>query len=540
VESLIEEIYKSIYSVFTSNVEITQETPSFSSYPFSSARPGHNEAIREILENERTMLTSPTGTGKTAVYLTAAVEMDLKTVVISPRNGLQEEVSKYESGIGKRIIHLFGRAKECPYKDERGNAPCSAKFKRGKDWFVKINDEIQKYPCVECPYDIRKNEILRLFEARECIPVLNQGNFWLLRRDAEFVIIDEADETLRAITDAVSVLGECNSDDPLEVLEWMLEVTQEEIEVLEKKLETERNEDTLQILNKKLDARQNRLRKIAFFRSYPPEKLITYRRKKTTCVEIVDDHASLVDRLFPSSRICIVTATPQEVRGFKEVNFTFPFRARVIYAPIGNLSNRNVWVQKHDDLLEKAVDVIMKTYDYTVKLTGMKKAPIHCGNLSRHGRRVYDLLISNGRNAILMEEGRQRDFVNKFVNENYDFLCAVSIEYGYDWGFSPIQYILKVPYADLGDPRIQAIKRMFGKQKFNDWYNWDALSRVIQAAGRNARSPTDFGITVILDSKFGDLYRKYEEKIPKWFKERIIWLDRGVESGEDLEDNSAA
>jgi len=539
VDDLIEEIYKSIYSVFTSNVEIKPEEPVFDSYPFEFTRPGHNVAIREILENDKTMLTSPTGTGKTVVYLTAAVEMDLKTIVISPRNGLQEDISKYESKLNKKIIYLFGRVKECPWKDERGNAPCSAKFKRGKEWFVKINGEIHRYPCVGCPYDLKKNEILRLFEVKECIPVLNQGNFWLLRKEAEFVIIDEADETLRAITDAVSVVGEYDSEDPVEVLDWMLSVTQEEIEVLEKRLETERNEDALQILNRKLDTRLNKLRKIAFFRSYPPEKLITYKRKKTTCVEIIDDYASLVERLFPASRVCIVTATPQEVSGFKEVNFTFPFRARVIYAPVGNLSNRSVWIQGHDDLLERAVDIIIKTYDYTVKLTGMRKAPIHCGNLSRHGRRIYSLLTANGRNAILMEEGKQREYVNKFIGEDYDFLCAVSIEYGYDWGFSPIQYILKVPYADLGDPRIQAIKRLFGKQKFNDWYNWDALSRVIQATGRNARDPADFGVTIILDSKFGDLYRKYEEKIPNWFKERIIWLDGVVEDGENLEDDIA-
>ena len=530
LETYLTKVYKTISEIFMNEVSVEVETPKFISYPYKTAWKGHNDAIEQVLRHDRTLLASPTGDGKTVVYLTAAVESGLKTLVITPRNKLQEQVAGYAGRIGMPIFYLFDRSKECNKKIGR-EVPCYRKFKKGNKWYFKLNGEIVEFPCEDCPYEETKATIKELFRDGECIVCLNQGNFWMLRSQAEFVIVDEADETLRSVSEAVSYPEVYQSEDPVEVLDWMEMKVKDMLEKVERMLEEERNESKLGKLNEVYNELEKKLRKINFFRTYPTEKLITYVKGRSTYVEIFDDITNLAKRLFGDAKLCLVTATPPTQSDFKVVKSERPFRARVIYAPIGNMSHRNVFVKGNEALLEIAVDVMIKIYDYTVKLTGMRKAPVHCGNLAKHGLRVYELFKANGRKALLMEEGHQAEYIKKFVEGDYDFFCAVAIEYGYDWGFSPIQYVLKVPFADLSDPRLQAIKKQLGKDKFNEWYNWDALSRLIQACGRNARRPNDFGITIILDSCFERLYKQYESKIPKWFKDRLVWLKEGVVDG---------
>jgi len=523
--SLLEKVYKVISEVFVSNVDVPTERPKYEHYPYTTAWVGHNDAISSILNSNESFLASPTGSGKTAVYLTASVVSELKTLVVVPRNGLQKQVADYEKRMGVPILYLFERSKMCnKKKSDKDPAPCLKKFRKGGKWYFKLGEEVVEYPCTDCPYEAKKETIRELFRNNECIAVLNQGNFWLLRSQAEFVIIDEADETLRSITDAVSYPRKFESDDPVEVLRWMASQINKDIEKVTSALEVTRKDSELEKLNIILHKLERRLRKIEFFMEYPPDKLITYIRGNKTYVEVFDNSINIVRKLFSDAKVCMVTATPPISNGTQPIEYVLPFRAKVIYAPLGNMSERNVFRRGNTELLEKAVDFIIKTYDYTVNLTGMKKAPVHCGNLSKHGLRVYELFKANGRKALLMEEGKQNVYVEEFIKGDYDFFCAVAVEYGYDWGFSPIQYILKVPFADLKDPRLEAIRKQLGQEKFDEWYGWDALSRLIQACGRNARTPNDFGITIILDSCFGWLYNRFKDKIPKWFKERLVWL----------------
>jgi len=520
----MEDILKVIYDTFTTEVSVETEQPKYRHYPFETARKGHNEAIKKVLDNDISVLAMQTGYGKTAIYLTALAESGLNyCTVIVPRNWLQVQVVNYRSKIKTDMLCLFERTKHCNKKDLNDKAPCERKYlKRGK-WVFKYKGREIEYPCEDCPYDAIKKEMI---ENPECIAVLNQGNFWFMRPRTEFVVIDEADETIRSIVNAVSFPEKYESDDPIDVLNWMENKVLEVIKSIMKKLEEPDANTDLELLNRLLHVYERRLRKIRFFKTYPPEKLITYTKNNSTFVEVFDSMINVAKRLFGHAKICLVTATYNidSNNSIPIVNSEIPYRAKIIYYPIGNLSERNVFRRGNLDLLEKAVDVILKTYDYTVELTRMRKAPIHCGNIAKHGRYIYNMLSQNGRSAILMEKGNQAKSIAEFIrDENVDFLCVVAAEYGFDWGFSPIQYILKVPFADLSDPKIKAIKRLLGS-KFDEWYNWDALSRLIQACGRNARSPNDFGITIILDSCFEKVYREFEERVPKWFKDRLVWL----------------
>ena len=77
------------------------------------------------------------------------------------------------------------------------------------------------------------------------------------------------------------------------------------------------------------------------------------------------------------------------------------------------------------------------------------------------------------------------------------------------------QIIAKIPWPSLGDPAI-AYK---AKQR-PDWYQWEALRLVAQAAGRICRSPEDWGETTITDSSFHYIDPKL---FPAYFKEALQW-----------------
>jgi ATP-dependent DNA helicase DinG len=82
---------------------------------------------------------------------------------------------------------------------------------------------------------------------------------------------------------------------------------------------------------------------------------------------------------------------------------------------------------------------------------------------------------------------------------------------------SRFQIIVKVPYPDLTDRKISAMK-----ERDPRWYNWNTILRLVQAYGRSIRSKDDFANTYILDSSISYLIRNAREMLPKWFLDAII------------------
>ena len=87
------------------------------------------------------------------------------------------------------------------------------------------------------------------------------------------------------------------------------------------------------------------------------------------------------------------------------------------------------------------------------------------------------------------------------------------------------QVIVKVPFGDLGDP-ITRLRREYEREDDRQFgrrnYDEESLNRVVQAAGRVVRTPTDWGVTYLLDANFWGLYRRAYS--PGFFQEAIRWL----------------
>ena len=82
---------------------------------------------------------------------------------------------------------------------------------------------------------------------------------------------------------------------------------------------------------------------------------------------------------------------------------------------------------------------------------------------------------------------------------------------------SRFQIIVKVPYPDLTDRKIAAMK-----ERDQKWYTWNTVLRLIQAYGRSVRSKDDYATTYVLDSSISFLLKNAQELMPKWFTEAII------------------
>jgi len=207
----------------------------------------------------------------------------------------------------------------------------------------------------------------------------------------------------------------------------------------------------------------------------------------------------------------------------KTIEYTVPMRTKIIYAPIGLMTSRNIFSLHNEYLLKEASDFITNIHLLFKNMFGSEKAVIHSGNLGQHGTIINDHLQTGGYKTTLHEQGRLKQTLEQFLEGDTTFLIVVSAEYGFDFKDIDVQFILKVPFAAM-DERLRALERAIGKQEFSDWYARDALDRLVQQSGRVGRGANSFGVTFILDSKFAQMYQQYNKGMPAWFKERLLFL----------------
>ena len=81
---------------------------------------------------------------------------------------------------------------------------------------------------------------------------------------------------------------------------------------------------------------------------------------------------------------------------------------------------------------------------------------------------------------------------------------------------SRFQIIAKCPYMYLGDKFVRVKAK-----KDPVWYETNAFTTIIQAAGRSVRHKEDYAYTYVLDANALKLYTKYEKDIPKWFRDSV-------------------
>jgi Rad3-related DNA helicase len=450
-------------------------------------------------------------------------------------------------------------------------------------WVFKYNDKEIIYPCLDCPYHAYKGVVLSEYVNREALLLLNPGNHYLVYHkfnDIELypdaIVIDEADVFLRMVTravvlkthwielvnkhseklfekgeNAVEIIDKIANRKKLshsellkllstikDAIELEKKFLEEQLTVSENKKPDDKDLKKFEELNDKKDELESALRRLNKFFIFP-DNIFYYYKDKQIVVEAYLEMEELVSHVFRNVSKCIVVSATAPVQNSKIVSYDvdFPF-SKVIFLPIEKLTFWNVFTRNHDS--ERAFEILNTVFGRLIYplakevsvLFGadpMLPIPVFCGSM-KFVELMEDVFKENGipRDKYLIhEEGKLKEVVEKFRTGEYWIAAfGAGAEYGGNWYAFPFQCILRMPYRDKENPREQALFEFLGKERWEWDYTWDAMSRFIQACGRNARNPLSFAITITPDIKVYEVYEEMKkekpELIPEWFRKRVL------------------
>lgn len=197
-------------------------------------------------------------------------------------------------------------------------------------------------------------------------------------------------------------------------------------------------------------------------------------------------------------------------------------RTPVYYRPIAQLTKANeetalpLIVQEIDNIIDGHTDptLVRKPHKGIIHTVSYQRA-MEIKKRSRHSDLIMTHTVDD-----------KDEVIGKFKeSEEARVLMSPSVMEGEDFPYDQCRFVIvpKVPYPYLGD---KTIKRRTDEDP--EWYNWKALSDLIQSSGRGMRNENDYCSIYILDSKFEELIKYMKNNsldIPEWFKNRIQYLD---------------
>jgi Rad3-related DNA helicase len=87
------------------------------------------------------------------------------------------------------------------------------------------------------------------------------------------------------------------------------------------------------------------------------------------------------------------------------------------------------------------------------------------------------------------------------------------------------QIIMKMPFGNLGDKQIS--QRLYGTTGGKRWYLINTIRETVQMEGRGMRHANDWAETLILDAKFISVWQEGAELFPKYFRDRMVFIQEG-------------
>jgi len=545
-------LFKAMSALNDQHRDPVYETPAVP-FPFPQIYPQQQtlivEAKKALASKGAVAFTCHTGFGKTPMFL--SLSRSQATIIIEPRKFLQKQCAEY---YGDFI--LFGRSEyPCIHAKNAAVAPCQRKvsceagsyhetcpnatqsclnhpcniFRAEKQWV--------KMPCPECQYIKAQSDAAQVLKRGGTV-ICNFGNFWSLLKHAELVVVDEADLFFKEIAKPTRLEFSTPKNSANETIDSLLKV---ELVGLEKAKATSPPSQIYSIQNKIYNAS---------FLSGNANLCFKYQRKDKIYIEISPDKIGVLkDKIFKDKKLVIVSATLGEF-DIPKLEETIWQRRGIFYAPVGKMTSRELKLKPW--MMERAAEQIETMCSLAEGMFDTRQFVIHCGNIGTHATQMNELLgpdrsnlkcvicgervedISKeeqevkcpkcGRKWVVKEEmctlherGNLMQTIEKYLESGKRYLLVASAEYGASFEWCTLQFILKYPYPSLDD-KMRTLERLMGAQKFQAYYSGDARSRLVQQSGRNSRGFGDFGVTVIMDSKFMEEYRRDKENYPVWFR----------------------
>jgi Rad3-related DNA helicase len=195
---------------------------------------------------------------------------------------------------------------------------------------------------------------------------------------------------------------------------------------------------------------------------------------------------------------------------FVTVPSTFPVENRpIIDVTVGPLSAQ--YVQENMPKAIRSIEEILR------RETG--NVAIHCHSY-QHQHSLVDGISEEFKPRLIVHSSRDREEkLAEWMRGRGKVFVSVAFNEGQDWKYDvcDAQILLKVPFQDLGDPRIK--RRL--DLGYHRWYENQAMLEVIQAYGRAIRAEDDKARFYILDGSFTRLVHNCWSSIPDWFKDAL-------------------
>lgn len=562
----------------TSTVTITQPrslaippgTPSPAAFglpeKFDSWRPGQYQAVEQIIDSPQrfVVLCCPTGSGKSAIAVAAAVMSDKRTCYLTATKGLQDQLS---NDFGGGVHDIRGMANyKCPIALSLGlsehttvtEAPCQC----GYGCMLRITGECEyfgRYRCAQSAPLVLSNFQCWMYDSLKGPDGIHIERYlYDLNKELDddkdprvpidVLVCDEASECVEEISRFVGVQisrRECLQlhiewPDQLHELDQWRDWAQrhnagvtDRLEQWKLKLRAGSN-GAGRGWSREVKLLRDMQRKLARLTTIKAEDdwIVDEQQDRDTGDQYAVKFAPLNPARYAEQalwrgvqKIVLMSATIRpktaELLGIdpSEMVFTeypsgFDKRRRPIMVVPSVMLNYNA--EKSDQLMTKWLHRI----DAVIANRLDRKGIIHAVSYSR-ARFIKDN-SEFGKYMMIHDASTRAATVEEFKQAAAPaILVSPSVDTGYDFAGDLARWIIiaKIPFASIADKLVKA-----RQARDPEYSTFITAQTIVQASGRAMRSSSDFAETLILDDAFGNwFFYKAKKFLPHWWIEAIVW-----------------
>lgn len=215
--------------------------------------------------------------------------------------------------------------------------------------------------------------------------------------------------------------------------------------------------------------------------------------------------------IYSKAMYCKATGLDMEETEFIKVGSTFPLDSRPIFFVDKYKVDTSFhkWDENFADMIAK-IRVLMNNFD---DVKGLIHTPSYMAS-----EQIYHAL-KNTKRIVKHDKDNFHEKLTEFFADrgNSVFLspiCQQGVDFKHDR--ARFQVVLRVPNLNTSDPFVNfQVKNNFS------WYNYQTLIIFGQQIGRINRAEDDWGVTVLMDSRFEKFLNKNKATLPKWLMDAI-------------------
>lgn len=458
-------------------------------FPYETPRSSQDEAFKKIAEHwdntEVFVISAAVGTGKTGMAKTIQtylIEEKSSCAYLVPNNSLRTQA-----------IEEFPQLRTVKKKSEYW-----------LDKYKMTQEEFCRRHYAYGPKGAQYFKDLAHVKTKKCHLVANYFTYMAHKLYKKNVVIDEAHkllETLRGLHYDKLWRHQHNYPNGLDTIGALLAW-----------LETQKESKVITKLKKEL-------------KSASPSTVINYTEKPyrgemRECIELlplsVKGHKEIFWRR-DTEKIFLMSATISK----KDIEYLGLADKRVTYIDLNSdipKANRPIVPLDVASMTyrnqETSIPLIAKKIKELAEKHKGEKGFIHANYAV--ARKLRKHLV--GDRYIFHTEDTKKEALAHFLESSDGIMIGSGLTEGLslDYDKARWQCIAKLQYPSLQDPAMRWIAR-----NEEAYYQWMTGKDVMQATGRNCRTPEDYGVTYILDSSWTVWYNKCKHLLPLWFTEAI-------------------